>query len=65
MILEAAPSVLCRTTDEAIRRVEKGAAGALSIAGARAVKIEVDDDAGDYGEPEYIASYGDVPDIME
>lgn len=65
MALEAAPSILCRTTDEALLRIEKAAAGSLSIAGARAVKIEVDDDTGEYEEPEYIASYGEVPDVVE
>ena len=35
--------------------------GLLSVAGAQAVRMTVDEEAGDYGEPEVLGSVGDVP----
>ena len=52
--------VPCRNAEEAIRRAEKAlAAGAA--AGAHVVRVVADEDAGDFGEPEYLASLGTVP----
>ena len=54
-------AVLCRNPDEARRRAEKGLAGGR-IAGAHIVRVLEDAAAGDYGEPEYLAEFGRVPD---
>ena len=52
--------VPCRNAGEAIRRAEKAlAAGA--VAGAHVVRVVADEEAGDFGEPEYLASLGTVP----
>jgi hypothetical protein len=52
---------LCRNPDEARRRAEKALAGGR-IAGAHIVRVLEDAAAGDYGEPEYLAEFGRVPD---
>ena len=52
--------VPCRTPEEAIRRAEKALA-AGSVAGAHVVRVLADEEAGDWGEPEYLASFGAVP----
>ena len=57
----AGQAVLCRNPDEARRRAEKGLAGGR-IAGAHIVRVLEDAAAGDYGEPEYLAEFGRVPD---
>lgn len=49
----------CRTPEEAIRRAEKALAAGL-IVGAHVVRVAVDADAGDWGDPEYLASFGAV-----
>ena len=54
-------AVLCRNPDEARRRAEKALAGGR-IAGAHIVRVLEDAAAGDYGEPEYLAEFGRVPD---
>lgn len=52
--------VPCRNADEAMRRAEKAIAiGA--VVGAHVVRVLADEEAGDYGEPEYLAVYGTVP----
>ena len=53
--------MLCRNPDEARRRAEKALAGGR-IAGAHIVRVLEDAAAGDYGEPEYLAEFGRVPD---
>ena len=50
----------CRTPQEAIRRAERVLA-AGSVAGAHVVRVLADEDAGDFGEPEYLAAFGTVP----
>lgn len=52
--------VPCRTPEEAIRRAEKALAAGL-IAGAHVLRVAVDAEAGEWGEPEYVASFGAVP----
>lgn len=61
-ILEPGAAVACRDAEDALRRIEKVREGQLSVAGAQAVRMSVDEDAGDYGEPEVLGSVGDVPD---
>ncbi|MCI1437091.1 MAG: hypothetical protein LKI03_06035 [Acetobacter indonesiensis] len=59
--LEPGAAVACRDTEDALRRIEKVQEGLLSVAGAQAVRMTVDEEAGDYGEPEVLGSVGDVP----
>lgn len=59
--LEPAAAVACRDVEDAMRRIEKVRNGQLSVAGAQAVRMTVDEDAGDYGEPEILGNAGDIP----
>lgn len=52
--------VPCRNADEAVRRAERAVAGGL-VAGAHIVRLLADEEVGDYGEPEYLAAFGTVP----
>ena len=52
--------VACRTQQEAQRRAEK-AMSSGSIVGGHIVRIMADEEAGDYGEPEFMNVYGRVP----
>ena len=52
--------IACRNPEEAHRRAEKAMAGGSAI-GAHVVRVTADEEAGDYGEPEYLASLGTVP----
>ena len=61
--LEPGTPIVCRSVEEGRRRTDKVAAGGTSMAGALLVRMEVDEDAGDYGEPEILESVGDVPEI--
>ncbi|MCP1270535.1 hypothetical protein [Acetobacter cerevisiae] len=63
--LEPGTPVACRNAGDALRRIEKVRDGLLSVAGAQAVRMTVDEEAGDYGEPEVLGSVGDVPGISE
>ena len=56
----AGTGVACRNAEEGERRAEKAMA-AGSVIGAHVVRVMADEEAGDYGEPEYLASYGVVP----
>ncbi len=53
-------AVPCRTGAEGERRAEK-AMQAGSVIGAHVVRVMADEEAGDYGEPEYLAAFGVVP----
>ncbi|KAA8387065.1 hypothetical protein FOH24_07155 [Acetobacter tropicalis] len=64
-VLEPGSPILCRSENDALRWVEKVRAGSLSVAGGRSVKMEVDEEAGDYGEPEILGFAGNVPEISE
>ncbi|MFS8371264.1 hypothetical protein [Acetobacter indonesiensis] len=63
-ILEPGAAVACRDAEDALRRIEKVRSGQLSVAGAQAVRMTVDEEAGDYGEPEVLGSVGDVPGLF-
>jgi hypothetical protein len=54
--------VPCRNQAEAQRRAEKAMAGG-GIIGAHVVRVTADEEAGDYGEPAYLATYGIVPEF--
>ena len=58
--LKAGQPIACRNPDDAHRRAEKAMAGGL-IAGGHIVRVMADEEAGDYGEPEFLAILGDVP----
>lgn len=53
--------IVCRTAEEGLRRAEKALAGG-SILGARIVRMNHDDDAEEFGAPEYLGEVGQVPD---
>lgn len=55
-------AVLCRTVDNAQQRAEKAMASSR-IVGGQIIRVLEDAMAGDYGEPEYLASFGRVPAI--
>jgi len=59
--LEAAPAIECKVIGDGLRRIEKIRAGGTGFAGAQLVRISVDVEAGDYGEPEFLDEAGDVP----
>jgi hypothetical protein len=56
-------AVLCRTVDNAQQRAEKAMAGGR-IVGAQIIRVLDDATAGDYGEPEYLAAFGRVPNAV-
>ncbi len=58
--LKAGPPMACRTADEGLRRAERALAGG-SILGAQVVRVTHDDDSGEFGEPEFLGSVGQVP----
>jgi len=58
--LKPGPAVACRNPADAERRAEK-AMGSGAIVGAHVVRIMADEEAGDYGEPEFLNVYGRVP----
>lgn len=53
-------AVPCRNQEEAIRRAERALAGGQT-AGAHVVRFLADEEAGDYGDLEYLAALGAVP----
>lgn len=53
--------IACRDEQEALRRLDKVKAGLSGAAGAQVVRMLVDEDAGDYGDPEILGSVGEVP----
>ena len=59
--LKAGVAIACRNPEEGIRRAER-ALGGGSILGAQVVRMTHDDDAGEFGEPEFLATLGRVPD---
>jgi hypothetical protein len=54
--------VACRSPEEAIRRAERAIASSGLVAGAHVVRVLADGAAGDFGEPDYLAAFGTVPD---
>lgn len=59
--LKPGVAVVCRTTEEGVRRAERALAGG-SILGARVVRVHHDDAADEFGAPEYLGEFGRVPD---
>ena len=59
----AGGAMVCRTPEEAQRRADKAMTGGEAI-GAHIVRMAVDADLGDYGDPEYLATIGIVPDSV-
>lgn len=60
--LRAGVAVACRTPEEGIRRAERAMAGG-SIVGAEVVRVAHDDSADEFGEPEFLARLGRVPEV--
>ena len=60
--LVAGQAVLCRTADNAKQRAEKAMAGGR-IVGAHVIRVLEDAAAGDFGEPEYLVTFGRVPEV--
>ena len=58
--LKAGTPMACRTPEEGIRRAERALAGG-SIVGARVVRVFHDDAADEFGAPEYLGEFGQVP----
>ncbi len=52
--------VPCRTAEEGLRRAER-AMVAGSILGAEVVRVHHDDAADEFGEPEHLGRFGQVP----
>lgn len=61
-VLTKAQMFECRDPRDAENRAQKIHDG-NQYAGADVFKIRVDEDLGDFGEPEFIARLGDVPDL--
>lgn len=59
-VLRPGIPVICRTADEGVRRAERAMAGG-SIVGARVVRVFHDDAADEFGAPEYLGEFGQVP----
>lgn len=57
------PAVACRTREEAARRAEKAMA-AGSVIGGHVVRFMADEEAGDYGDPEYLLAVGTTPEAV-
>jgi len=58
--ITAGTAMPCRNAAEAERRAEKAIAAGSAI-GAHIVHIIADEEAGDYGDPVYLAAFGTVP----
>jgi hypothetical protein len=58
--LQPGTAVACRNAAEGVRRAEK-AMQAGSAIGAHVVRVMNDEEAGVYGDPEFLASLGVVP----
>lgn len=52
--------IACRNPEEGVRRAEKAMAAGSAI-GAHVVRVLNDEEAGVYGDPEYLAAMGAVP----
>lgn len=58
--LKAGTAIVCRTPEEGTRRAERALAGG-SIVGARVVRVLHDAEADEFGPPEYLGTFGQVP----
>lgn len=52
--------IVCRTPEEGVRRAEKAMAGG-SIVGARVVRVFHDSATDEFGDPEHLGEFGQVP----
>lgn len=57
----AGVAVACRTVGEAQRRADRAMSGGGKVIGVHIVRVVADEEAGDYGEPEYLGELGTVP----
>ncbi|MFT8896469.1 MAG: hypothetical protein ABF968_05835 [Acetobacter sp.] len=63
---EAVAPVVCRSVEDGKARADKITSGAsTSFVGAHVVRLLVDEEAGDYADPEILAAVGIVPEIGE
>lgn len=58
--LKPGPAISCRTAEEGLRRAERAMNGG-SILGAQVVRMTHDDDAGEFGDPQFMGTVGRVP----
>ncbi len=58
--LKPGTPIVCRTAEEGARRAEKALAGGLII-GARVVRVLHDSATDEFGDPEYLGEFGQVP----
>ena len=58
--LKPGQPVACRSAADAERRAEKALASGMAV-GAHVVRVMADEEAGDYGEPEFLGVFGQVP----
>ncbi|MFT8634208.1 hypothetical protein [Novacetimonas hansenii] len=63
--LEPGKPIVCGSVEEGRRRTDKVTAGGTSMNGALLVRMFVDEDAGNCGEPEILESVGDVPELED
>jgi len=62
-VVAPAPAIACRNAGEAQRRADKAMDGGRFI-GGHVVRMMVDEAAGEYSEPEFLASVGIVPESV-
>jgi hypothetical protein len=58
--LKPGTPIVCRTPEEGVRRAEKAMAGG-SIVGARVVRVFHDSTTDEFGDPEHLGEFGQVP----
>lgn len=61
----AGVAVACRNVQEAERRAERAMAPGGKVIGVHIVRMVADEEAGDYGEPDFVATLGIVPAIPD
>jgi hypothetical protein len=54
-------AVACRNVQEAERRAERAMNGNGKVIGVHIVRVIADEEAGDYSEPDFLATIGIVP----
>ncbi len=59
--LKAGAAIVCRSAEDGLRRAERALENG-SIVGAQVVRMTHDDDAGEFGDPEFLGTVGRVPD---
>lgn len=58
--LKPGAAIACRTPEDGLRRAERALSGG-SILGAQVVRMTHDDDAGEFGDPQFLGTVGRVP----